>query len=81
MVNIFACIVFGIHTKLVKLIVYSIVFLKKKKIYIYIYIYLYILFIQLYKLVLGAFFVAHMMLGESRSRLDFRLGTWPKGYW
>ena len=29
---------------------------------------------------LGAFCVAHMMLGESRPRIDFRLGTWPEGY-
>ena len=29
----------------------------------------------------GSLFVAHMMLKESKPRLDFRLGTWPKGYW
>jgi len=28
----------------------------------------------------GLFFVTYMMLGESRLRLDFRLGTWSKGY-
>ena len=25
-------------------------------------------------------FVAHMMLGESKPRLNFKLGTWPQGY-
>ena len=39
-----------------------------------------ILYVMIIFYVLGTFFFAHMMLGESRLRLDFRLGTWPKSY-